>query len=153
MPSIPASPETSGATPVLSLSGLSVTFDTPQGHVRAVQDVTLSVSRGECLGVVGESGAGKSQLFLAVLGLLAANGRAAGSARLGEQELLGLAAARLDRIRGARVGMVFQDPMTSLTPHLTVGQQLNEVLRRHAGESRVAAQRASARKPCSSACT
>ncbi|HEX8784077.1 MAG TPA: ABC transporter ATP-binding protein, partial [Steroidobacteraceae bacterium] len=132
-------------TPVLSLSGLSVTFDTPRGQLRAVQDVTLSVSRGECLGVVGESGAGKSQLFLAVLGLLAANGRAAGSARLGEQELLGLAAARLDRIRGARVGMVFQDPMTSLTPHLTVGEQLNEVLRRHAGLARGAArQRAQA---------
>ena len=145
MPSIPASPETSGATPVLSLSGLSVTFDTPQGQLRAVQDVTLSVSRGECLGVVGESGAGKSQLFLAVLGLLAANGRAAGSARLGEQELLGLAAATLDRIRGARVGMVFQDPMTSLTPHLTVGEQLIEVLRRHAGLARGAArQRAQA---------
>jgi len=145
MPSIPASPETSGATPVLSLSGLSVTFDTPQGHVRAVQDVTLSVLRGECLGVVGESGAGKSQLFLAVLGLLAANGRAAGSARLGEQELLGIAAPTLDRIRGARVGMVFQDPMTSLTPHLTVGEQLIEVLRRHAGLARGAArQRAQA---------
>ena len=139
MPSIPASPETSGATPVLSLSGLSVTFDTPQGHLRAVQDVTLSVSRGECLGVVGESGAGKSQLFLAVLGLLAANGRAAGSARLGAQELLGLSAAALDRIRGARVGMVFQDPMTSLTPHLTVGEQLIEVLRRHVGLARGAA--------------
>ena len=145
MPSIPASPETSGATPVLSLSGLSVTFDTPQGHVRAVQDVTLSVLRGECLGVVGESGAGKSQLFLAVLGLLAANGRAAGSARLGEQELLGIAAPTLDRIRGARVGMVFQVPMTSLTPHLTVGEQLIEVLRRHAGLARGAArQRAQA---------
>jgi ABC-type microcin C transport system duplicated ATPase subunit YejF len=130
---------------VLSLSALSVTFDTPQGQLRAVQDVTLSVSRGECLGVVGESGAGKSQLFLGVLGLLAANGRAAGSARLGAQELLGLSAAALDRVRGARVGMVFQDPMTSLTPHLTVGEQLIEVLRRHAGLARGAArQRAQA---------
>src|SRR5215472_6920241 len=145
MPSIPASAETSGITPVLSLSGLSVTFDTPQGQLRAVQDVTLSVSRGECLGVVGESGAGKSQLFLAVVGLLAANGRATGSARLGAQELLGLAAATLDRIRGARVGLVFQDPMTSLTPHLTVGEQLIEVLRRHAGLARGSArQRAQA---------
>src|SRR5215469_604133 len=131
MPSIPASAETAGAAPVLSLHGLSVTFDTPQGELPAVQEVTLSVSRGECLGVVGESGAGKSQLFLAVIGLLAANGRAQGSARLGGEELLGLAAATLDRIRGARVGMVFQDPMTSLTPHLTVGEQLIDVLRRH----------------------
>jgi ABC-type glutathione transport system ATPase component len=115
MPSTPASADISGATPVLSLSGFSVTFDTPQGQVRAVQDVALSVSRGECLGVVGESGAGKSQLFLAVMGLLAANGRAAGSARLGAQELLGLPAAALDRVRGAKVGMVFQDPMTRRT--------------------------------------
>src|SRR5215468_11935828 len=136
MPSIPASPETSGITPVLSLSGLSVTFDTPQGQLRAVQGVTLSVSRGECLGVVGESGAGKSQLFLAVMGLLAANGRAAGSARLGGQELIGLGAAALDRVRGAQIGMIFQDPMTSLTPHLTIGTQLLEVLRRHRGLDR-----------------
>jgi len=139
MPSIPASAETSGITPVLSLSGLSVTFDTPQGQLRAVQEVTLSVSRGECLGVVGESGAGKSQLFLAVMGLLAANASTTGSARLGGQELLGLPAAALDRVRGAKVGMVFQDPMTSLTPHLTVGEQLIEVLRRHAGLGRAAA--------------
>jgi len=139
MLSIPASAESPGATPVLSLSGLSVTFDTPQGPLRAVQEVTLSVSRGECLGVVGESGAGKSQLFLGVLGLLAANGRAAGSARLDGQEILGLPAAALDRVRGARVGMVFQDPMTSLTPHLTVGEQLIEVLRRHGRLTRAAA--------------
>jgi oligopeptide/dipeptide ABC transporter ATP-binding protein len=139
MPSIHASAETSEAAPVLRLSGLSVTFDTPQGPLRAVQEVTLSVSRGECLGVVGESGAGKSQLFLGVLGLLAANGRASGSARLGAQELIGLPAAALDQVRGAKVGMVFQDPMTSLTPHLTVGAQLIEVLRRHGRLSRAAA--------------
>jgi oligopeptide/dipeptide ABC transporter ATP-binding protein len=139
MPSIPASTETADPTPLLSLTGLSVTFDTPQGPLRAVQEVSLSVSRGECLGLVGESGAGKSQLFLAVVGLLAANGRAAGSARLGAQELLGLPAAALDRVRGAQLGMVFQDPMTSLTPHLTVGEQLIEVLRRHRGLARAAA--------------
>src|SRR5215472_15499889 len=139
MPSIPASVETAAADPVLSLRGLSVTFDTPQGELRAVDDVTLAVARGECLGVVGESGAGKSQLFLGVLGLLAANGRARGSARLGAQELIGLPAAALDRVRGARIGMVFQDPMTSLTPHLTVGEQLIEVLRRHGGHTRTAA--------------
>jgi oligopeptide/dipeptide ABC transporter ATP-binding protein len=139
MPSIPASVETAGADPVLSLRGLSVTFDTPQGQLRAVQEVSLSVSSGECLGVVGESGAGKSQLFLAVMGLLAANGRAEGSARLGALELLGLSAPALDRVRGAKIGLVFQDPMTSLTPHLTVGEQLIEVLRRHGGLARAAA--------------
>ena len=139
MPSIPASVEPAGAAPVLSLRGVSVTFDTPQGQLRAVEEVTLSVSAGECLGVLGESGAGKSQLFLAVMGLLAANGRVEGSARLGTLELLGLPTAALDRIRGAKIAMVFQDPMTSLTPHLTVGEQLIEVLCRHSALARAAA--------------
>ena len=140
MPSTPASAETpQGAPAVLRLARLGVTFDTPQGLVVAAQDVTLCVARGECLGVVGESGAGKSQVFLAVLGLLAANGRASGSARFAESELLTLAPAALDRVRGAGIGMVFQDPMTSLTPHLTVGAQLTEVLLRHASLSAAAA--------------
>jgi oligopeptide/dipeptide ABC transporter ATP-binding protein len=141
MPSIPASIERSRAEPeaLLSLRELSISFETPQGPVAAVREVTLSVSRAECLGVVGESGAGKSQLFLAVMGLLAANGRAAGSAVLAGTELIGLGAAGLDRVRGAQIGMVFQDPMTSLTPHLTIGAQLLEVLRRHRGLDRIAA--------------
>jgi peptide/nickel transport system ATP-binding protein len=141
MPSTPASTDilATAAAPVLSLEGLGVTFDTPAGPHRAVREVTLSVRRGECLGIVGESGAGKSQLFLAVMGLLAANGQAEGSARLGDTELLGLRAAALDRVRGARVGMVFQDPLSSLTPHLTIGDQLIEVLTRHLRLSRSAA--------------
>jgi len=141
MPSIPASTESSlpAREALLSIRELSVSFETPRGPVAAVREVTLSVGRAECLGVVGESGAGKSQLFLAVMGLLAANGRAAGSAVLGGTELIGLGAAALDRVRGAQIGMVFQDPMTSLTPHLTIGAQLLEVLRRHRGLDRVAA--------------
>jgi len=141
MPSIPASTESSlpAREALLSIRELSVSFETPRGPVAAVREVTLSVGRAECLGVVGESGAGKSQLFLAVMGLLAANGRAAGSAVLGGTELIGLGAAALDRVRGAQIGMVFQDPMTSLTPHLTIGAQLLEVLRRHRGLQRIAA--------------
>ena len=139
MPSIPVSAEAAAAPAVLSLSGLTVTFDTPRGRITAARDVTLAVERGECLGVVGESGAGKSQVFLAVLGLLAANGRAQGSARFLGTELLKLAPAALDRVRGAGIGMVFQDPMTSLTPHLTVGGQIAEVIRRHRGVGRAAA--------------
>jgi oligopeptide/dipeptide ABC transporter ATP-binding protein len=128
---------------VLSLEGLSVTFTTPAGEVQAVQDLSLQVTRGECVGVVGESGAGKSQAFLAVMGLLAANGRAAGKAVFGGTvapgsagiDLLSMRGAALDRIRGARMGMVFQDPMTSLTPHIAVGDQVAEPMVRHLGLS------------------
>ena len=119
------------AAAVLSLTGLWVSFDTPAGRVSAAEDVSLDVRRGECLGVVGESGAGKSQTFLAVMGLLAVNGAVRGSARFGNTELLTLSPAQLDRVRGGGIAMVFQDPMTSLTPHLTVGAQLAEVLARH----------------------
>ena len=140
MPSIPASAEGApAAAAVLSLSGLTVTFDTPRGRITAAREVALAVERGECLGVVGESGAGKSQVFLAVMGLLAANGRAQGSARFLGQELLRLAPAALDRVRGAGIGMVFQDPMTSLTPHLAVGEQIAEVISRHRGSARAEA--------------
>jgi oligopeptide/dipeptide ABC transporter ATP-binding protein len=141
MPSIPASAE-AAAPVVLSLSGLTVTFDTPRGSITAAREVTLAVERGECLGVVGESGAGKSQVFLAVMGLLAANGRAQGSARFLGTELLRLAPAALDRVRGAGIGMVFQDPMTSLTPHLAVGEQIAEVIRRHRRVARAEARAA-----------
>jgi peptide/nickel transport system ATP-binding protein len=141
MPSTRASADTApaGAPAVLTLTGLGVTFDTPTGTLTAAENVTLSVAPGECLAVVGESGAGKSQVFLAVMGLLAANGRAHGSARFGGAELLALAPAALDRLRGAGIAMVFQDPMSSLTPHLRIGEQLVEVVRRHTHLGRAAA--------------
>jgi oligopeptide/dipeptide ABC transporter ATP-binding protein len=135
MRSIPPRTEEEGAGAVLSIAQLGVRFVTPQGEVPAVQEVSLAVRRGECVGVVGESGAGKSQLFLAVLGLLAANARVRGSASLGSQPLIGLPQSELDRIRGARVGLIFQDPMTSLTPHLRVGEQIAEPIVRHCGAS------------------
>ena len=126
-------------TDLLRLEGLNVTFATREGRVRAVRDLSLSVAPGECLGVVGESGAGKSQSFLAALGLLPRNARVSGRALLGGTDLLSLSAAELDRIRGARVGMVFQDPMTSLTPHMRIGEQIAEPLIRHRGASRTSA--------------
>jgi peptide/nickel transport system ATP-binding protein len=124
-----------GGAPILSLENLEVTFTSPEGEVRAVRDLSLTVGPGECLGVVGESGAGKSQAFLASLGLLAANGRASGRVRFGAVDLLALRPAELDRIRGARIGMVFQDPMTSLTPHIRIGEQIAEPIVRHTGVS------------------
>ncbi len=97
----------------------------------AVRDVSLTVRAGECLGILGESGAGKSQIFLAALGLLPASARIAGQVWFHAQPLLGRPSAELDRIRGARIGMVFQDPLTSLTPHLLIGDQIAEPLVRH----------------------
>src|SRR5579871_2141057 len=96
---------------ILCLEKLNVHFSTPRGDVRAVRDLSLEIGAGECLGIVGESGAGKSQAFLAALGLLAANGRSSGVARFGEIDLLGLSQTGLDRIRGSQIGLVFQDPM------------------------------------------
>jgi peptide/nickel transport system ATP-binding protein len=116
---------------VLQLERLNVRFSTTEGEVAAVQDLSLLVGRGECVGVVGESGAGKSQAFLAIMGLLASNGRVSGRAAFGATDLIGQSAAGLDRIRGARIGMVFQDPMTSLTPHIAVGDQIAEPIARH----------------------
>jgi len=120
---------------VLRIARLGVVFETPQGAVPAVEEVSLTVDRGECLGVVGESGAGKSQLFLATLGLLPASARVSGSASLGREPLLGRSEKELDRIRGARIGLVFQDPMTSLTPHLRIGEQIAEPIVTHCGAS------------------
>jgi oligopeptide/dipeptide ABC transporter ATP-binding protein len=131
--------------PLLALQGFGVEFATSTGTVRAVRAIDLQVARGECLGVVGESGAGKSQLFLGVLGLLAANGRVHGSARFAGQELTRLPPRAHYALRGGKIGLVFQDPMTSLTPHLTVGAQLAEVRRRHLRESRPAARVAALR--------
>jgi oligopeptide/dipeptide ABC transporter ATP-binding protein len=125
------------------LDNLNVTFSTPAGDVHAVRSLSLAVAPGECLGVVGESGAGKSQAFLAALGLLPPNGRASGHARLGPLDLIGMPQVDLDRIRGARIGLVFQDPMTSLTPHIRIGDQIAEPMIRHRGiSSREASSRA-----------
>ncbi len=120
---------------VLSVTNLDVTFDTAAGPVEAVRDLRFRLAARETLGIVGESGSGKSQSALAIMGLLAENGRAGGSVRLDEEEILNRPPAELNRIRGRRIAMVFQDPMTSLNPHVTIGRQLARVLMEHRGRS------------------
>lgn len=124
---------------VLEVEDLTVQFPTDDGLVSAVRGVSYQVRRGEVLGIVGESGSGKSVSSLAVMGLLPRNARIHGSARILGQEVLGLSDKELSRIRGANVSMIFQDPLTSLTPVYTVGTQLAEAITTHHKVSKQAA--------------
>ncbi len=122
---------TSAADPLLQLRGLSVRYASAGREVRAVDHIDLDLAVHECLGVVGESGSGKTQLLLALLGLCSSAARLAGSIRYRGEELLGAPPARLQALRGRRIAMVFQEPMSALNPYLTVGTQLTEGARRH----------------------
>jgi len=120
---------------VLEIEDLDVRFATPEGEVDAVSDVSLRIDAGESVGVVGESGSGKTQLFLAVMGLLARNGEATGKVLFDGDNILNKPARALNRIRGNRISMIFQDPMTSLNPYLKISRQMTELLVEHRGAS------------------
>jgi oligopeptide transport system ATP-binding protein len=128
-------------TPALEVKDLTTRFATPDGEVLAADHVGFTVHEGESVGVVGESGSGKTQIFLSVMGLLAKNGRSTGSVRYRGREILNLPARRLNAIRGEKIAMIFQDPMTSLNPYLKISRQMTEVLRAHKGLGEAAARR------------
>ena len=117
----------------LSVERLRVSFSHRTGSIEAVDRVSLEVARSECVGLVGESGSGKTQIFMAAMGLLGRNAQVSGSVRFEGNELLAADASTLNRVRGSKLTMIFQDPMTSLTPHLQIGTQLAEVVVTHLG--------------------
>ena len=127
---------------LLDVENLGVTFATNDGTVTAVNGVSFSLGRGETLGIVGESGSGKSQLSFAIMGLLAKNGRATGSVRFKDQEILNAAPSVINALRAVHISMVFQDPMTSLNPYMRVCDQMAEVLTHHQGMSKTDALKA-----------
>jgi ABC-type microcin C transport system duplicated ATPase subunit YejF len=124
---------------ILEVRGLHVEFETNDGIVHAVKGIDLDVKPGEAVAIVGESGSGKSQTTMAMMGLLASNGRARGSARYRGQELIGLSERKLNRVRGEKITMIFQEPMTSLDPLYRIGRQIAEPLIHHRGMSAKAA--------------
>jgi oligopeptide transport system ATP-binding protein len=126
--------------PLLAVEDLGVHFWTGGGTVHAVNGISFDIGPGETLGIVGESGCGKSVTALALLGLLPRAGRVrSGSARFDGRDLLRLSQRALRRVRGRQIAMIFQDPMTSLNPVLTIGRQLREPLETHFGMNRRAA--------------
>ncbi|MEK8104924.1 ATP-binding cassette domain-containing protein [Micromonospora sp. M12] len=122
---------TTASAPVLEIRDLSVSFPTETGTVSAVDGVSLDLAPGEIVGMVGESGCGKSVTAMSIAGLLPGSARVTGSVRLDGTELVGARESALRRVRGREIAYIFQEPMTSLNPVLTVGRQIGEVLQAH----------------------
>ncbi|GAB3533918.1 ABC transporter ATP-binding protein [Arthrobacter tecti] len=123
-------------TAVLSVRDLSVTYGSEAGPVRAVRGLSFDLQPGQTLAIAGESGSGKSATSLAIMGLLPDSAVVGGSVRLGEREILGLSDKAMSPIRGQELSMIFQDPLSALTPVFTIGQQLAEALDTHQNLSR-----------------
>ncbi len=140
IPPASTSPSSPVSVPLLRLIDLSVEFPTAWGPARAVDRVSIEISKGEVLGVVGESGCGKSMTALAVLRLVPQPGRIVGGrVLLDDRDLLALPPVAMQAVRGKRIAMIFQEPMTALNPVITVGEQIAEMIRLHLRLSRVAA--------------
>ena len=122
--------------PVLSLKDLAVSFKTPNGNVQAVRGVDIDVAPGEMVGVVGESGSGKSVTFLGILGLLPNSATITGSATVEGVELVGATNKVMRGVRGKKIAMIFQDPLSALNPVYRVGDQVSEMIRAHQNVSR-----------------
>jgi peptide/nickel transport system ATP-binding protein len=128
-------------TPLIEVKDLRVRLNTSRGPADAVRGVSFSLARGETLGLIGESGCGKSVTAMALMGLLPDSAVVSGSIRLEGQELIGIAEADYCKLRGNRISMIFQEPMTALNPMHSVGRQVAEPLRRHRGFSSAQAYR------------
>jgi len=124
---------------LLEVKNLKVDFDTQDGTVHAVRDLSYSLEKGGTLAIVGESGSGKTQGAFALLGLLPRNGTASGSVMFDGKEILNLPTREMNQYRAERIGIIFQDPMTSLNPYLRISRQMTEVLEHHRGMSHSAA--------------
>ncbi|MCM2476357.1 ABC transporter ATP-binding protein [Rhizobium sp. CG5] len=123
--------EMSGQPPLLEVRDLRVSFGAGKDAADAICGVDLTLNAGEVLGIVGESGSGKSVTMMALMQLLPSSSRTTGSVRFKGKELIGMPARDMTRLRGSRIGMIFQDPLTAFNPVLTIGQQIVEAIRLH----------------------
>lgn len=113
---------------LLDIQNLRITYDTPEGVIEAVKDVSLTISKGETLAIVGESGSGKSQTAFATMGILPRNAKVSGSIKYQGQEIIGLSHKEMNKLRSNEIAMIFQDPMTSLNPYMRISNQMAETL-------------------------
>ena len=118
---------------LLEINNLKIFFDTPEGTVKAINDVSLDLLNNESLAIVGESGSGKTQLVFSILGLLAKNATVTGSIKYESKEILNLPDEKINQIRANKISIIFQDPMTSLNPYMRICDQMNEVIIHHKG--------------------